>query len=148
MRCVIDTNVYLSFLLKPFASESPPTRVVNLIAEGIFDLIFPMETATELRLKVKNKLSLAAVIKESALEELIETLSMAAIPIDFCHFVHIGVPDPKDIYLLDAAASGRADFLITGDKPLQQMTSPPTGTSVVAPAEFLMILEALQGRTW
>ena len=115
---------------------------------GLFGLIFPVETAAELRWKVKSKTSLGAVIRESAVEELIDTLSMAAVSVEFRQFVHVGVPDPKDVYLLDAAMSGRADFLITGDKPLQQMTSPPTGTSIVAPAEFLMILETLRGESW
>jgi putative PIN family toxin of toxin-antitoxin system len=148
MRCVIDTNIYLSFLLKPFKAESPPTRVVQLISDGSFDLIFPIETAAELRLKVRNKASLGAAIKESALEELIETLNVASISVEFRQFDHVEVPDPKDMYLLDAAISGCADFLITGDKPLQQMTSPPKGTSIVAPAEFRMILEALRGQAW
>lgn len=148
MRCVIDTNVYLSFLLKPFKADSPPTRVVQLVSDGIFGLIFPMETAAELRSKVKSKPSLGKVIQDSAVEALIETLTKASISVDFRQFVHIGIPDPKDVYLLDAATSGRADFLITGDKPLQQMATPPKGTSIVSPAEFLLLLEELRERPW
>lgn len=148
MRCVIDTNIYLSFLLKPFQAESPPTKVVQLIPDGVFGLIFPIETAAELRLKVSSKPALGAGIKDSAVEALIETLTKVSIAVDFRTFVHSGVPDPKDAYLLDAAASGRADFLITGNKPLQRMTASPRGTSIVSPAEFLLLLEEMRDRPW
>lgn len=143
MRCVIDTNVYLSFLLKPFKVESPPTRIVQMIPEGVFDLIFPMETAIELRLKVKTKPALRDLIAESSVEALIESMAKVAIPVAFRQFAHPNVPDLKDAYLLDAAASGNAEFLITGDKPLLEKAVLAKGTSIVTPAEFLLLLDVL-----
>jgi putative PIN family toxin of toxin-antitoxin system len=148
MRCVIDTNVYLSFLLNPFKVESPPTRVVQMIPDGIFDIIFPIETAAELRFKVSNKPSLRDAILDSSVEELIASLNRASIPVDFRQFDHPEIPDPKDVYLLDAVQSGGAEFLITGDKPLLRMIAPPKGTSIVTPAEFLMLLDAMRERGW
>jgi putative PIN family toxin of toxin-antitoxin system len=148
MRCVIDTNVYLSFLLKPFKAESPPTRIVQMIPDGMFEIIFPIETTAELRFKVSNKPGLRKEIRDSTVEDLISSLERAAIPVDFRQFAHPEVPDPKDVYLLDAAKSGKADFLITGDEPLLRMVAPPQGTTIVTPAEFLMLLEAIRERAW
>lgn len=148
MRCVTDTNVYLSFLLKPFKGESPPTRVVQMIPDGVFEIIFPLEIAAELRFKVSNKPSLREAILDSSVEELIASLNRAAIPVDFRQFDHPEILDPKDMYLLDAAESGRAEFLITGDKPLLRMRTPPKGTSIVTPAEFLSLIDAMRECGW
>ena len=141
MLCVIDANIYLSFLLKPFESKSPPTRVVELIVEGIFDILFPEETATEISNKVAAKPYLREFVDDIAAEALIGTLSSLAISLPNRQSTGVEVRDPADVYLLDVAYSGAADFLITGDKDLQTVRPAVSWTRIVTPAEFLGIIQ-------
>jgi putative PIN family toxin of toxin-antitoxin system len=143
MLCVIDANIYLSFLLKPFESKSPPTRVVEMIVEGVFDILFPEETATEIRTKVATKPYLREFVSDIAAEELIETLRSLAAPLSDRQSADVEVRDPADVYLFDVAYSGDADFLITGDKDLQAVRATVRWTKIVTPAEFLGILQAM-----
>jgi putative PIN family toxin of toxin-antitoxin system len=142
MLCVIDANIYLSFLLKPFESKSPPTRVVEMIVEGAFDILFPEETAAEIRTKVTTKPYLREFIDAVAAEELIGTLGSLAVPLSDRQSAGVEVRDSADVYLLDVAYSGAADFLITGDKDLQAVRAIVSWTRIVTPAEFLTIRQS------
>ena len=141
MLCVIDANIYLGFLLEPFETRSPPTRVVELIAEGVFDILFPDETATEIRAKVATKPYLREFIAFDAAEELIRTLNSLAISLPDRHSADVEIRDPNDISLLDVAISGGADFIITGDKDLRRVRPVVSWTRIVTPAEFLSLLQ-------
>lgn len=148
MRCVIDANIYLSFLLKPFETESPPTRVVQAIVEGDCDLLFPDETITEIRAKVANKPYFREFVEVAAAEKLISMLSSIAVPLLVRQSSGVEVRDPNDIYLLDVAYSGVADFLVSGDKDLQALRNSVSWTSIVTSAEFLLFLDAARERGW
>jgi putative PIN family toxin of toxin-antitoxin system len=141
MICIVDANIYLSFLLKPFAPQSPPTRVVELIVEGVFDILFPEETAAEIRTNVATKPYLREFIDDVAVEDLIGTLGSLAVPLSDRQSASVEVRDPDDVYLLDIAYSGAADYLITGDKDLQAVRATVSWTRIVTPAEFLSILQ-------
>lgn len=141
MLCVIDANIYLSFLLKSFDSKSSPTRVVELIVEGAFDILFPEETAGEIRTKVASKPYLREFIDDVAVEDLIGTLSSLAIPLSDRQSAGVEIRDPDDAYLLDVAYSGAADYLISGDKDLHAVRTIVSWTRIVTPAEFLGILQ-------
>lgn len=52
---------------------------------------------------------------------------------------------PEDDLVLATAASGHADYLVTGDGKLQSLVS-HEGTKIVSPREFLGILEANSSR--
>lgn len=141
MLCVVDANIYLSFLLKPFESNSHPTRLVELIVEGAFDILFLEETAAELRTKVATKPYLRRFIDDVAVEDLIGILGDLAVHPSDRHSAGVEVRDPDDVYLLDVAYSDSADYLISGDKDLQAVRATVSWTRIVTPAEFLSILQ-------
>ena len=68
---------------------------------------------------------LAALIRETVLVELTETIQICR--------------DPKDDKLLELALSGNADCLITGDNDLL-ILNPFRAISILTPAEFLSSL--------
>jgi putative PIN family toxin of toxin-antitoxin system len=146
MLCVIDANIYLSFLLKPFESKSPPTRVVEMIVDGAFDILFPEETAAEIRDKVATKPYLREYIDEIAAEKLIGTLRGLAVSLSDRQSAGVEVRDPADVYLLDMAYSGAADFLITGDRDLQAVRPTVSWTRIITPAEFVLLFQTAQIR--
>ena len=51
---------------------------------------------------------------------------------------------PEDDLVLAAAVSARSDYLVTGDKKLQDLRS-YQGVTIVTPREFLTILESQAG---
>ena len=50
---------------------------------------------------------------------------------------------PEDDLILATAVSGAADFLVTGDRDLQQLGS-YRGVAIVSPREFLTLLDRLE----
>ncbi len=55
-------------------------------------------------------------------------------------------PDPHDNYLLAMAASGSADFLVTGDKRDLLALRLFEGTRIITVREFLILLRRMPGR--
>jgi predicted nucleic acid-binding protein len=49
--------------------------------------------------------------------------------------------DPRDTHLLALATTATADYLVTGDYPLQELGSYGK-TQIVSPRDFLALLEA------
>jgi putative PIN family toxin of toxin-antitoxin system len=108
-----------------------------MIVEGVFDILFPEETATEIRIKVATKPYLREFIDELAVEKLIGILGGLAVSLPSRQSAGVMIRDPKDIYLLDVAYSGKADFLVSGDKDFQAVRPTVSWTRIVTPSEFL-----------
>jgi putative PIN family toxin of toxin-antitoxin system len=55
------------------------------------------------------------------------------------------VRDPADNHLLDAAAEGQADYIVSGDRDLLDLGS-YEGVEIVTPARFLAVLREASSR--
>lgn len=51
---------------------------------------------------------------------------------------------PEDDLVLATAVSGKADYLVTGDKPLRKTVPKYQGVKLVTPVEFLKVLEKVR----
>lgn len=139
---VIDANVFLSFLLFP-DNQTAAVRVVQGAIEGEFDVVFPAEVAEELRRKVHEKPYFRERIAERSLEELIALmLDVSMDPWEGASWPYQS-RDPKDQYLLDAAAGNGVEFLITGDKGLLETRRAPESALIVTPAQFLPLWDLM-----
>lgn len=139
---VIDANVFLSFLLFP-DNQTAAVRVVQGAIDGDFDVVFPAGVAEELRRKVREKPYFRARIAERSLENLIQLMMDVAMdPWESVSWPHQS-RDPKDQYLLDAAAGNGVDFLITGDKGLLETGRAPESALIVSPAQFLALWDLM-----
>lgn len=110
-RIVVDTNLWISFLLTKDAS-----RLDHLLATDQITLLFSQELMDEFvevarRPKFKKYFSLAD------LEELLTQVRVKAEFIAVTSLVEI-CRDPKDNFLLSLATDGKATHLLTGDKDL------------------------------
>lgn len=128
-RIVIDTNLWISFLI---------TKDFRKLDEIIFSkhaiLVFSQELIEEF-LEVARRPKFRRFFSAADIEELLETIS------DYADFVnvhsHIEVcRDAKDNFLLSLSLDGEADFLLTGDKDLLDLTK-FGGTAIVTITEFL-----------
>ncbi len=134
MRLVVDTNILISALL---AGTSLPARLIVLWREGRFDLLTSAEQLDELRRvtrypKIRERL--APALAGRLINEIRDlALLLADLP------TVTASPDPYDNYLLAMAASGAADFLVTGDKRDLLALGLFEGTKIITVRDFLLL---------
>jgi putative PIN family toxin of toxin-antitoxin system len=118
MRVILDTNIYISYLLL-----HGERRVITEVVEAcLFDesveLIAPQELFEELHKTVQGKPYLRDRITEADLNELLEALrAVAIIPAPLEDLAPLS-RDPDDDYLLAYGLLEEADYLVTGDDDL------------------------------
>jgi uncharacterized protein len=130
MRCVIDTNVFVSATL---FSLSVPRQAVSKVLRGGF-LLFSEYTMDELKeVLFRSKFDRYVSRKERTL--FLAQLGSVAEFVPIIRLVR-ECRDPKDDKFLEVALNGRADVIITGDADLRGM-HPWRGVAVSSPVHFL-----------
>jgi putative PIN family toxin of toxin-antitoxin system len=109
MRVIIDTNLWISFLIGKSLAGLTDALISNSITILFSEQLFAELIGVLRRPKFKKYFS------DAAIEELIALLY------DRVEWVEISrrfddCRDKKDNFLLDLAASGRADYLVTGGR--------------------------------
>ena len=130
MRCVIDTNVFVSALLSP---GSKPRKAVDRVhREGAILLSFA--TLTEL-FEVLGRKQFRRYIDEEDVRRFLAVLTREAEWVDVN--VQIGTcRDPRDNKFLELAVCGNATRIVTGDTDLLAL-HPFRGIQILAPSAFL-----------
>lgn len=128
-RIIIDTNLWISFLI---------TRDFTKLDEIIFSrqgiLVFSQELVDEF-LEVARRPKFRRFFSASDIEEILETID------EYADFVKVQTKieacrDPKDNFLLSLSVDGNADFLLTGDKDLLDLTKFGE-TTIITISDFL-----------
>ena len=111
LRVVIDTNIWISFLIgKSLIGLS------QVIISSQIIVLFSDDLFREL-VEVLNRPKFKKYFSESAIKDLVTLLYEKVELIDVTsHFDDCR--DAKDNFLLDLAASGHANYLVTGDADL------------------------------
>jgi putative PIN family toxin of toxin-antitoxin system len=130
MRCVIDTNVFVSAAL---FSPSVPRQVVSKALRGGL-LLFSEHTMDEL----KEVLFRSKFDRFVSRKERILFLAQLGSVAEFVPIVQIvrECRDAKDDRFLEVALNGRADVIITGDADLLGM-HPWRNVAILSPADYL-----------
>ncbi|MES2776431.1 MAG: putative toxin-antitoxin system toxin component, PIN family [Bacteroidota bacterium] len=114
-RIIIDTNLWISFLVtKDF------TKLDEIIFSGNGILVFSQELLDEF-LEVARRPKFRRFFSHADVEQILETID------EYADFVKVQTQidvcrDPKDNFLLSLSIDGNADYLLTGDKDLLDMT--------------------------
>ena len=132
MQAVIDTGVLVSALIR---KQEASAQVLHLLRDGRFTVVYSTPLLVELvevlsRSKIKEKYHVQPN-DITALVDLIRLRGELVIPerkITACR-------DPKDDKFLEAAAAGRADCIVTGDRDLLEL-DPFEGIPVISIAVF------------
>jgi len=129
-RVVIDTNVYVSGLLR---SNSVPSEAV-LKAEKESEILVSEAVLAELAVVFRNPKFdkyIDRADREQTLRhiESISTLIDIVTPIRACR-------DPRDDKFLEVAVHGQADLIVSGDRDVLDL-DPFRGIAIVAPAAYL-----------
>ena len=130
MRCIVDTNVFVSAAILPF---SVPRRAVNK-ALNQATLLLSKTTLSELH-EVLFRPKLDPYVSREARSLFLAQLEAVA---DFVPIIQVvrECRDPKDNKFLELALNGRADQIITGDADLLRM-HPWRGVSIHSPLDYL-----------
>ena len=132
MRIVADTNT----LESGFGWGGPPGQVVDTVLNGQVTLVISPALLGELG-RVLAYPKLAAVFDDPAV--LVAAVAEAADTVDPAGHVTV-LADEPDNRVLEAAAAGRADLIVTGDKAMQELGS-FRGIPIVSAARFVTRLQ-------
>ncbi len=134
MRLVVDTNILISALL---SGTSLPAHLIVLWRECRFDLLTSAAQIDEL-MRVTRYPKIRARLAPALAGRLINEIRDLAILLTELPVVTAS-PDPHDNYLLAIAASGSADFLVTGDKRDLLALRLFEGTKIITVRDFLVL---------
>lgn len=138
MRVLVDTNVFVSALL---TFTGPPARTIDLWGEGAYELV----TSDRLLAELDATLSRPKIRRRAAYEArrgdaLLARLAAAATFVTPTRRITAS-RDPDDNAVLEAAAAGNADYIVTGDQDLLTLGA-HRGIVILTPAAFASLLQA------
>ncbi len=128
MRLVIDTNVWISFLI----GKSLQGLSERIISKKV-TLLFSNDLFSEL-IEVLQRPKFKKYFSEAAIEELMSMLYDRVTWVEIEH-TFTDCRDAKDNFLLDLAVSGQADLLITGEDDLLSL-NPFHGIQIISYRDF------------
>jgi uncharacterized protein len=137
IRVVLDANIYVSALLK---SGSNPARIIDLARDGVLTLLVSRPIMEELQ-RVLSYPKVRQIHGRSAkgIRRFLERLQKIAVMTPATLSIEAVPNDPSDDKYLVCAVEGRADYIVSGDRHLQEL-APFEGIPVVDPTRFLMLV--------
>ncbi|MBM3130142.1 MAG: putative toxin-antitoxin system toxin component, PIN family [Chloroflexi bacterium] len=136
MQVVLDTNVYISFLLTHGETIS---RILDAWENEEFTVLVSPSLLAEIH-RVLEYPRLKTHIRPNESRTLIEALENDACLVEGA-LTAIGVTrDPKDDMVIACAVEGRADYIVSGDPDLVDLGN-YKDIPIIAPANFIQILE-------
>lgn len=140
MRALVDSNVYVSYLLNS-DSAGRIGEVLGLAAQGRIRLALPPEQIEELRRVITTKRYLRERIRLIDLERfilLLESLGDLLPPVQ-------GDPprvlrDRNDDFLIESAKQNKIDLIVSGDRDLLEWQGAPPNLKVVSPTDLKLYL--------
>jgi putative PIN family toxin of toxin-antitoxin system len=136
MMIVLDTNVIISGILRPFSKAA---SILGLVADGTVQLAYDLRLLSEYRDVLSRP-------KFNVVKENVETFLAQVEQEGFLVSVkplETHLPDPDDEPFLEVALAGKVEAIVTGNKrhfPSREYE----GVKILSPAEFL---EGLRAKT-
>ena len=129
MTIVLDTNVVVSGILRPYSKAA---SILRLVATGAITLAYDLRIFSEYRdVLNRPKFTFAKEDIDAFLDQVDkEGVLVSVMPLKF------RLPDPEDESFLEVALAGKATAIVTGNKrhfPKKECE----GTRILSPAEFL-----------
>jgi putative PIN family toxin of toxin-antitoxin system len=143
MRVLIDSNVFINYLLTP-RGAGPIRMILQAWSQGEFTLLIPEALLEEIQVTVRNRPHLSRRIPLELLGEFLDTIKALS---EESALITDPIPtvtrDSKDDYLLAYALVGAADYLITGDDDLLTLDGAIHELRILTPRAFAELLRSL-----
>lgn len=133
MKVVIDTNIWVSYLLGSLLQGIDEKILSKEIKVVVSDEMLKEMSEVSSRPKFKN------IFTAKRIKELFSLIDSYAIVVSPSRKVNV-CRDGKDNFLLEVALEGEADYLVTGDEDLLVL-DPFHNTKIVKPKDFEGILK-------
>ncbi len=128
MKVVIDTNIWISYLLGSLLQGMDEKILSKEIKVVVSDEMLKEISEVSSRPKFKN------IFTAKRIKELFSLLDSYAIVVSPSQKVNV-CRDGKDNFLLEVALEGEADYLVTGDEDLLVLDQ-FNNTKIVKPKDF------------
>jgi len=128
MKVVIDTNIWISYLLGSLLQGMDEKILSKEIKVVVSEEMLKQLSEVASRPKFKN------IFTAKRIKELFSLLDSYAIVVSPSQKVNV-CRDGKDNFLLEVALEGEADYLVTGDEDLLVL-DPFHNTKIVKPKDF------------
>ena len=115
MRAVVDTNVWVSALIR---RDGVPALLAQVVRRGLYRPVCSRESFDELALVLQRDRIRRAGVSSLAAAEFLLNLRAAAELVEFVSPVQL-CRDPKDDWLIALATSASADCIVTRDDDLK-----------------------------
>ncbi|MEH2382805.1 MAG: putative toxin-antitoxin system toxin component, PIN family [Nostoc sp.] len=132
IKIIIDTNLWISFLIGKELKQ-----LQNLLLEETIQVVVSEEILEEIIL-VTQRPKFQKYFPPNKVDELIQILRTIGLFINIISEVYL-CRDAKDNYLLALAKDSDANFLLTGDQDLLEITK-FENTEIITYQEFLLKL--------
>lgn len=141
IRVVLDTNQFVSALLKP---DSKPDLIVQLVQQEKVLLLISDSICDEIsRVLGYPKIRKRLAATDAELQNLVQLLRAVAItPPGILNLPPLAA-DPDDTKYLVCAVEGRADFIVSGDHHLTDLGM-YRGIRIISPDDFIQIVSVNQ----
>ncbi|MDZ4184666.1 MAG: putative toxin-antitoxin system toxin component, PIN family [Desulfuromonadales bacterium] len=137
IRIVIDTNLFISALLKP---GSNPDMILRSVKSENVLLLMSVAICHEIsRVLTYPKIRKRLTASDQELEDFVNLLSSVAIITPGTLDLPFLDADPDDTKYLVCAVEGHADYIVSGDHHLTDLVI-YRGIRIVTPVDFLQIL--------
>lgn len=133
MRVVLDTNILVSAFLFPGGN---PEAVYRRVIEGRLAMVTSTALLTEFAQVLTDKFGWAQTMADDALTQII-VIATVVEPSEAVHFVD---DDPDDDRVLEAAAAGDAEVVVSGDRHLLRIGE-WRRIRILSPADFVAEFE-------
>jgi len=135
VRAVLDPNVLVSAAISP---AGPPRQILTAWIDERFELIASPALLAELA-DVLARPKFGRFISAAVVTEYMDGLATDATIITDPHDPPELSPDPDDDYLIALARAAGADYIVSGDHHLLDLTDPHP--PVLNPRQFLDLLD-------
>jgi putative PIN family toxin of toxin-antitoxin system len=144
MKVIIDTNIYISYLLTRGIRDTISIAIELCVMEREIELLLPQKVIDELIASVSTSKYLRRHISSTQVNSLVRDMRKASTILKSTiddQYSTINVRDPKDRYLLELGITHEADYLVTGDSDLlviEQISK----LRIIDPHRFVSLVES------
>jgi putative PIN family toxin of toxin-antitoxin system len=133
VKAVIDTNIWISFLIGKLLSG-----LDDYILEGQLEVVISDEQLEEIT-TVLRRPKFRKHFSPDDIEEFLSLIYKTAVIVKIHHTIK-DCRDEKDNFILETAIRGKADYIVTGDKDLL-ILNPYRGKKIIGFREFEDIIK-------
>jgi len=135
LRAVLDTNVIISGSIM---DHGPPCQIIKNWETGSFILVISDPILQEVE-RAFHYPRIKRYLAEQDIEAVLNTLRRYGVNTPSKIEIELIPEDPGDNKFIVAAIEGEANYIVSGDRHLQNLGS-YSGIKIVSPAEFIRIL--------